>query len=157
MKSIMPGSPLCFQSYQNHSEEKLGTEKTPQCMKIPSFASSYQSGRGRESRDFQFGSYRTVSDTSVNRWTTKMILKILQNFGMTKWKVSHVREIVTWFCLRKSHGRAVHIDVESRNFPSVQSDIKAVQAGTVNKVMKLPMFQWKTGECLFQQRTHYFS
>lgn len=48
-----------------------------------------------------------------------------------------MREIVTWFCLRKSHGRAVHIEVESRNFPSVQSDIKAVQAGTVNNVVSM--------------------
>lgn len=44
-------------THQNHSLPKLGTEKTPQCMKMPNFAWSYHSGSGLESMDFQLGSY----------------------------------------------------------------------------------------------------
>jgi hypothetical protein len=54
MKATTLGLPDT-QAFQNHSEEKLGTEKTPQWMKIPIFASSYQSGNGRESIESQFG------------------------------------------------------------------------------------------------------
>lgn len=44
-------------THQNHSLPKLGTENTPQWMKIPNLAWSYQSGRGLESIESQFGSY----------------------------------------------------------------------------------------------------
>lgn len=46
-----------LKSHQNHSLPKLGTEKTPQCMKMPNFAWSYHSGSGLESIDSQLGSY----------------------------------------------------------------------------------------------------
>jgi hypothetical protein len=36
---------------------KLGTEKTPQCRKIPTFAASYHAGRGLVSIDAHVGSY----------------------------------------------------------------------------------------------------
>lgn len=48
---------LAKKTHQNHSLPKLGTEKTPQCMKIPNLAWSYHSGSGLESMDSQFGSY----------------------------------------------------------------------------------------------------
>lgn len=63
-------------TYQNHSLPKLGTEKTPQCMKIPNFALSYQSGSGLESMDFQFGSYfalPVLKNSAVK--TTQTVLK----------------------------------------------------------------------------------
>lgn len=44
-------------THQNHSLPKLGTEKTPQWMKMPNFAWSYQPGSGRESMDSQVGWY----------------------------------------------------------------------------------------------------
>ena len=44
-------------THQNHSLPKLGTENTPQWMKIPNFTWSYHSGSGRESIDGQLGSY----------------------------------------------------------------------------------------------------
>lgn len=58
MYSDGPRVHLSTHSSQNHSEYMLGTENTPQCRKIPTFASSYQDGNGRESKDSQFGSYR---------------------------------------------------------------------------------------------------
>ena len=45
------------QLFQNHSEPKLGTENTPQWMKIPNLASSYHWGRGLESRLSHVGVY----------------------------------------------------------------------------------------------------
>lgn len=48
---------ILFQSVQNHSPPILGTEYTPQCMKIPTLASSYHPGNGRLSKLAQFGSY----------------------------------------------------------------------------------------------------
>ena len=45
------------QLFQNHSEPKLGTENTPQWMKIPNLASSYHWGRGLESRLSHEGVY----------------------------------------------------------------------------------------------------
>lgn len=45
-------------TYQNHSLPKLGTENTPQWMKMPNLAWSNQEGRGRLSRDSHVGSYR---------------------------------------------------------------------------------------------------
>lgn len=55
-------------THQNHSLPKLGTEKTPQCMKMPNLAWSYHSGSGLESMDFQFGSYfaRAVPKNSID-------------------------------------------------------------------------------------------
>lgn len=44
-------------THQNHSLPKLGTEKMPQCMKMPNLAWSYHPGSGLESMDSQFGSY----------------------------------------------------------------------------------------------------
>ena len=48
---------LPLQLIQNHSEPKLGTENTPQWIKIPTLASSYQSGNGLLSKLSHVGSY----------------------------------------------------------------------------------------------------
>ncbi|MEQ2160209.1 hypothetical protein GOODEAATRI_031284, partial [Goodea atripinnis] len=44
-------------AHQNHSLPKLGTENTPQCMKMPNLDWSNHSGSGLESMDSQVGSY----------------------------------------------------------------------------------------------------
>lgn len=51
-------------THQNHSLPKLGTEKTPQWMKMPNLAWSYHSGSGLESIESQFGSYLAPAEPS---------------------------------------------------------------------------------------------
>lgn len=57
MNSTYSGRCCPFQRYQNHSDPKLGTEYTPQWIKIPNLASSYHEGRGLESSDSHVGLY----------------------------------------------------------------------------------------------------
>lgn len=57
MNSTYSGRCCPFQRYQNHSDPKLGTEYTPQWIKIPNLASSYHKGRGLESSDSHVGLY----------------------------------------------------------------------------------------------------
>lgn len=74
INSTKAGSPV-FQRYQNHSDPKLGTEYSPQCMKIPNLASSYQEGRGRESSDCHVGWYwEDTKDSSEMKITTLQIM-----------------------------------------------------------------------------------
>ena len=50
-------------AHQNHSLPKLGTENTPQWMKMPNLAWSNQAGSWRASRDSQVGSKRAAPPT----------------------------------------------------------------------------------------------
>lgn len=78
-----------LETHQNHSLPKLGTEKTPQWIKIPNLAWSYHSGRGLESIDFQFGSYLTAVSVQQKRIET------------TKHTATNISSWIRWWIKKK--------------------------------------------------------
>lgn len=85
-----------LETHQNHSLPKLGTENTPQWMKIPNLAWSYHSGSGRESIDFQFGSYLIALPVPQNRTDTTKPTAANISSWIGLWMKNYRRATITW-------------------------------------------------------------
>ena len=77
-----------FQEYQNHSDPKLGTENTPQWIKIPNLASSYQSGSGCVSNESRVGLYLPATTVNNNMATVLNSKRCSIVILVSTWEVS---------------------------------------------------------------------
>lgn len=88
-----------YQTHQNHSLPKLGTENTPQCIKMPNLAWSNQAGIGLESSDSQVGWYCAPfgsTNNSSGKKNQEMTVKTsISNSETRQWTCRPIH----WYCI----------------------------------------------------------